>query len=185
MTGKTHLSVGIASTVMVSSNIGSIVSFLPFIILGSLIPDIDSHSSIIRSRNVMIISWISIITLLYLSNDNIVSAGIITTTILSIIYSNAKHRSIAHSFFGMFLLMISVSLISFTGMLWFTLGYVIHLILDSLTVKGVPLLYPFEKKRFGFKVCSAKGATDKLLRIASIYIAIFIGLYGFLTYNVR
>ncbi len=60
-----------------------------------------------------------------------------------------KHRGIIHSF--TFLLIIALFLVLFLPIaaLPFFLGYGLHLLADSFTVKGIKPFYPFNKKSCG------------------------------------
>jgi inner membrane protein len=81
-----------------------------------------------------------------------------------------KHRTITHSLIA--LIISSAFLGTFNiklGLLW-ALNYTVHLLLDSLTKMGVPLLYPWRKKYYGKKLFRTHGAEDGLLALISIYI---------------
>ena len=63
-----------------------------------------------------------------------------------------KHRTWTHS---LLLCGITVAIImqysKYLSIIW-GIGYLSHLIADSLTVMGVPFLYPFIKKKYGLKI---------------------------------
>lgn len=79
-----------------------------------------------------------------------------------------KHRTLTHSFFmlGVSTLVIS-TLDSTIGFAWF-LNYLSHLLADSLTIMGVPFLYPFKKKRYGLKIFKTGSLGDYILQFISI-----------------
>lgn len=81
-----------------------------------------------------------------------------------------KHRTITHS---LILLIASSFLISIfnvdIGLVWFV-SYFLHLIADSFTKMGVPFLYPFVKRRYGFKLIRTGGAEDMFICIVAIFL---------------
>lgn len=62
------------------------------------------------------------------------------------------HRTWTH---GLLMLAISTVIVSIVnwqiGAVW-GIAYLSHLLADSLTVMGVPFLYPFSKKKYGLKI---------------------------------
>lgn len=84
-------------------------------------------------------------------------------------YMGIKHRTATHSFLA--LIISSVVLAFFNiqlGLLW-GLNYFTHLLLDSLTVTGVPLLYPMIKKSYGLRIFKTRGAEDFFLMLMLLY----------------
>jgi membrane-bound metal-dependent hydrolase YbcI (DUF457 family) len=62
------------------------------------------------------------------------------------------HRGVMHSLtFAFILFILLIPLLSFTLALAFLLGYSLHLFGDVLTISGVPLFWPYEK-RTGLKL---------------------------------
>lgn len=87
-------------------------------------------------------------------------------------YIGIKHRTLTHSL----LALIITTLIIFTlnegmGIIW-GICYLSHLLLDSLTVMGVPFLYPFIKKRQGLRKFYTGHGEDYLTQLIAIYFAI-------------
>ena len=63
-----------------------------------------------------------------------------------------RHRTWTHSILSWFITMsIAYSFGIEIGMIW-SISYLSHLLADSLTVMGVPFLYPFIKKKYGLKI---------------------------------
>lgn len=141
MNGKTHkiggLCAGIIATSMIIEApysfeklfIGGVL--IGGSVLGSLMPDIDLPSSTVGKR----VKPIS-----YLINQIFGHRGITHTPILHIICS-------------IFLLILGGGLTGFIKLTYLSfviglfVGGVSHLVLDAMTVKGIPFLYPFSKKR--------------------------------------
>lgn len=83
-----------------------------------------------------------------------------------------KHRWITHTLLALTISTIVVCIFSLNlGLLW-GLNYGGHLFLDSLTITGVPLLYPFNKKYYGLKIFKTRGAEDLLLSIMLLYLIV-------------
>lgn len=89
-----------------------------------------------------------------------------------------RHRTITHS---LLFLLISTYIIYCSNLdisiVWFV-TYSLHLLLDSFTIKGIPLFYPFSKKYYGFKLFKTGGFFDYLFFIFFIYI-LFTQLQSF------
>lgn len=52
---------------------------------------------------------------------------------------------------------------------WF-INIFVHLFMDSLTRRGIPLFYPFIKKRYGLKLFKTGGAFDFMFFLMGIYL---------------
>lgn len=79
-----------------------------------------------------------------------------------------KHRTITHSLLCCLVLGIPLYALNSAIGSVFIFNYILHLILDTMTVMGVPWLYPLVKKRFSFKLCKTGGTLDYLLLLLSI-----------------
>ena len=81
-----------------------------------------------------------------------------------------KHRTVTHS---LLLLFISSFLFSIydvnISLIWF-ISYFLHLVADSFTRMGVPFLYPFIKKNYGFKLIRTGGAEDMFIFILALFL---------------
>lgn len=85
-------------------------------------------------------------------------------------YFGIKHRTITHSLLFLFISSLLISILNLnTGLIWF-ISYGLHLIADSFTKMGVPFLYPFIKKNYGFKLIKSGGAEDMLIFIIFVYL---------------
>ena len=120
----THIVVGLCVGLLFIANTKPDLMILALflILLGTVLPDIDAPNSKAKKR-------------------------------LGILGIFVKHRGIFHSL----LIPIIVGLILFDqiGLLYgfaFFLGYVVHLILDSMTKTGIAFLYPFTKKKIKGKI---------------------------------
>ena len=99
----------------------------------------------------------------------------------------SHHRMFLHNVFIIFMLIVSswftmvysdleLSLL----LLGFITGWISHIVLDSLTLKGVALLYPVSKRFYGFKKCRSDSLLcNGLLSLISI-IMIIHGVKSFI-----
>jgi len=119
---RTHLifSFLICLLIINSFDIQNKTIFIIIILMASALPDIDSYKSKV-GRKIKPVSFL--INLFF------------------------RHRGIFHSVFVLILISLLIMLVSHEIAIAFFIGYLSHLILDSLTPKGVMLFYPFSKKR--------------------------------------
>ncbi len=130
-------------------------SLLLFAVLGSITPDLDHPKS-----------FISHLTLI--------------TRVLSYGFSEFGHRTLLHSVLGIALWYVILKyLLPFVGIilgyyqiLAFLLGYTSHLVLDSLTVRGIDWTWPFGfiRTRFIIKTGSIGELIFALLLLVGIFI---------------
>jgi inner membrane protein len=86
----------------------------------------------------------------------------------------SKQRNIAHSAAALIMTSVPFAVLDLQlGLLW-ALNYSTHLILDSFTIMGVPLLYPFSNKYYGLKLLKTRGTEDMLIVLMFLYIIINI-----------
>jgi inner membrane protein len=81
-----------------------------------------------------------------------------------------KERTVTHSLLALaatsgILMILNYQL----GLLW-GMNYGLHLLLDSFTLAGVPLFYPFHKKYYGFKLIKTRGAEDMFVALLGLYL---------------
>ena len=83
-----------------------------------------------------------------------------------------KHRTLTHCLLTLFISSFLIYEIDRNfGIIWFS-NYLLHLTFDSLTIRGVPWFYPFNKKRYGLKLFRTGGAFDFLFFLLAIFIII-------------
>jgi inner membrane protein len=166
MTGKTHAAIGGIIYVAICNKLPGKFTYIGVIIaiLASILPDIDHPKSIInkyilpfknKATKVTIYVCLGIIILWF---DFLYTKDIaIKSLALSfIIIGLSTHRNgLLHSLTGMILFMLMIGYTcekySITPLVYpFTIGFGSHLIGDMFTKMGVPLFYPFLKKKFMF-----------------------------------
>lgn len=180
MTGKTHVGVGLLTAVVIldKQTLGITPLSILVCILSSLLPDSDHPKGIfnkyilpIRSKSVKVSTYISLgiiiigLNYLYFGHSYAYALGFMV-----IMIGLSSHRQgITHSLIGF---IIFVYIIGYGSdildplerqrvIISFISGYGSHIICDMFTNRGIPLFYPFAKKKvkmpFTFKVGSATG----------------------------
>jgi len=119
----THMSFALFLGLLTISRIALPVNqviFLAILLFASLLPDIDSAYSLLGSK-------VKVVSLAF------------------------RHRGVIHSILTMMIFGIMLIIITpnFYYLLAFVIGYLSHLMLDSLTPKGVPLFWPAKKRLNG------------------------------------
>jgi len=156
MTGKTHIAIGITAGLILSSGqpVENQLILILSSALGSLVPDLDHPKSKLNQKLLFInnkfysaLFYLSLTAgsiYLYFSTGNYVFSilGVITLLIgISI------HRSFTHSIVGILLFSWIMKIVTLKYNLpslysGFVLGYVLHLVADFFTVKGIKLFFP-------------------------------------------
>ncbi len=156
MMSRTHIPVGIASALAVAPPHAQLTQLAIYAVaggLGAVLPDIDSHRSLI-GRKLKIIS--------------------------DVIEHIAGHRKLFHSLigeaglFGLAYILLRLSYPLYLILLLpLLVGYLSHLVLDTVA-GGTPWLYPFVKDRFGLHF-ETNGIMEKwFFRPAAVIIMLFV-----------
>jgi inner membrane protein len=120
----THVLFGIVAFLITKNwfNNGNVAIFFVLVLLGSILPDIDSPGSKINQWSGIFGKWATLL---------------------------AEHRGYFHSvfFFGLLFLLISYFTSYYYGMA-LIIGYIAHIIGDGITPRGVKIFYPFSKLKF-------------------------------------
>jgi len=178
MTARTHDAFAFASLVTASTfyppqspNIFTLFAAIIASTIGALIPDIDQASSRL---------W------------DLIPGGQRIDRILSRLFY--KHRTFTHSLLGVYLIyqflkwllpkflnsnFVSVDIIIYSTMI----GYLSHLVADSLTKEGLPLFFPL-KFKIGFPpIKSLRITTDSWVEKYLVLPSIAIYLFWFISLN--
>lgn len=121
--------------------------FITFLMAGTLLPDIDSARSTIGKRAKFISRALEYM---------------------------AGHRGLLHSLTGWIIFAIPVGMLGTSALVPFTLGYISHLALDSLTPSGVRPFYPLK-----YRACGSI-RTDSLAE--RLLFLLFLGMAVYLVY---
>jgi len=147
MQGKNHVALALA--IPLGAALLTQPIFLPAtvagwggLIIGSLAPDIDGEGSVAYLGN-----WLP----RHVTPKPVVALlNGLGRTISGVIRSIFGHRKTLHWPVIGGLLILLGSFWQAEWLFWFGVGYVLHILGDSLTVSGVPLLGPLSKRDFSF-----------------------------------
>ncbi len=81
-----------------------------------------------------------------------------------------NHRKITHSLLALGISTGIMYVVFPTAWLVWFIAYLSHLVLDSLTIKGIPFFYPFNKQYFGLKKVKCGGREDKFIALIMVYL---------------
>lgn len=191
MTGKTHVAIGIAAglTVSLGQPVENQLVLVVASIVGSLIPDLD-HPKAKLNQKLLLINNNFYRALFYLSLGSIFmylyfAKGIepfLLLGIISFLVGISSHRSFTHSIVGF---LASASIVGIGTLDYglpsvysgFVIGYVLHLLADFFTPKGIKLFYPLKiNVAFPITIKTSSKAEKIIFTLLSIYsICLLIG----------
>jgi inner membrane protein len=151
MRGYTHLAFALAAASSIETLQHRNIITLPVAVAGisALLPDID-HPESLLGRKIKPISWL--------------------------INKLLGHRTITHSLdFAIGLCIVVLLSSNFAYWAWmFALGYISHLLLDSLTLSGIKLSIFRQDSTIGFRLVKTGGVLDTAIFIACLLILSFL-----------
>lgn len=124
-------------------------SYTAGVVIGSLLPDIDEPKSYVGRR----------------------SFGMANKVKEAFGHRGMTHSLVVWGVIAAIVLIESSSPFS----LGFVLGYLFHILEDFLSVQGVPLLWPFQTKKYKLPFYRTGGIVEKLLFYSSFALFIYIG----------
>lgn len=128
-------------------------AFIAGSVLGSLLPDIDHRGSFIGRRAKIISTPLSMVA----SHRGITHTPLLLMALLSIMLF------VSHSFLTGFASVLFSYLSIGIG-----IGIASHILLDSLTKGGVPLLYPLSNKKFSFLPLKTGGVFENVIALGIV-----------------
>lgn len=193
MEGKTHASVGAAAGLLsscvmpVACTKGEMFVGIGASIVGALFADLDvKHSQGGKLLNKFLTAVIPMAVILALGGAagifdfskvtiNVRHAAAFLVFIGIALYAETRpHREFTHS---IFILSCTTACVYFfmpgSVWVWYSAGYLSHLLVDCLNTKGESLLWPLPGK-FCLKLCKADGVTNRVLFYAGIIAAFVI-----------
>jgi inner membrane protein len=174
MTGKTHLGIGIMATVILSEHLplNLSLSALGVCAFSALLPDIDHPKSMInkyilpiKNKAVKVTIYITLGIFLVLLNHfyfNYIYLRLLG--IFFVLIGVSSHRNgVTHSLSGFlcFTAIFGYAAVSYgfrDDIFAFAVGYGTHLLADMFTNRGIPLFFPFSKKKFKMPITFAVGS---------------------------
>lgn len=160
MTAATHVLVALASVGLERSFTGLAPSLfsLPWIVLGSLAPDIDNQGAIVRWS-----CWLR--PLVGKPIARAIEAPLLALS--GFIRSIFGHRGLFHTPIFCALLFAAGTVLKWEWLIHFAWGYATHIGADCCTVSGVPLLGPFSKRRFSILPIRT-GSVGELIAVGTV-----------------
>ena len=166
MTGKTHAGIGSAIYVAICNRLPGKFNYIAMIVvfLASILPDVDHPKSMInkyilpfKNKNTKVTIYFCLgIIVLWFDFLYTKELALKSLALCFIIIGLSTHRNgLLHSLTGMMLFMVMIGYActkySLPPLVYpFTIGYGSHLVGDMFTKMGVPLFYPFSKRKFKF-----------------------------------
>ncbi|MDO8459884.1 MAG: metal-dependent hydrolase [Nanoarchaeota archaeon] len=148
MLKRTHLAIGLGSALYFLPHVTHKYTFIPIVLLTSLLPDIDSSSSSMGRRIVFRpLQWF------------------------------ARHRCIIHSFSLCIILSAILALFYPLFAFPFFLGYSLHLFADSFTIQGIRPFWPSKLESKGIVRTGGTIESSILVVIIIVDIALLISFF--------
>lgn len=184
MTGKTHMAIGIAAglTIAHGKPINEQIIIIAASSLGSLIPDLDHPKSKLNQRLLLfkneffrILLFISVSALLFYVYLNTQNTIFVLLSLIFLFIGISTHRGFTHSIIGILIFSYIVKYITdFYNLDYIyrsiSLGYLLHLIADFLTPKGIKLFYPLSMTIASPIVINPNSGIDSIIFVlANIY----------------
>lgn len=190
MLGKTHLAVGIATSLAVTQPDSPQELILAMGIggLGSLIPDIDVGTSESHRDADKIVILSCVLAFAAYMIDKMCSFDIVSRIVNNSGYyrivlgmamfigicafgKEQPHRSFMHSLLALILLSVAVGFIHFSMIPYFAAGFLSHLLTDALNYKKVRVLFPL-KGGVALKLFHAHGLANNVLLLFGVVLSI-------------
>ena len=187
MTANTHMSVAMASTLLITKpqSIKELALCLGVASVGAVISDIDvstseSHEALNKILRIVTIALIFLVFVEYKWSVGIISSfknnsnilrlilGISGFLIICIFGKSQPHRSFMHSALAVVLLSISTYVIFPEAVKYLIISISSHILIDMLNKKKVRILYPLPGG-ISLNLCPAQGFVNNIIfKIASL-----------------
>lgn len=196
MTGKTHLSFGIATTIFLTRpcTIKDLIICITVSSIGAVISDIDINSSKSHKDVEKVITMSITAAVLLAISEYKFDLGIIKTfetnsSIFKILIGvsiflaicaygkESPHRTFMHSFLGVFLIGVATYIIYPDAVIYMVISMLSHIFIDLFNKRRVLLFYPYKKGKC-FYLCKADGKVNNIVGKLSNVIVI-LELIGF------
>lgn len=164
MKGKTHVGVGAVTFMAVYDKVPGGFDYIALIIviIASLIPDIDHPKSIInkyilpfKNKATKTVIYLCLATIVFYFDYLYINGTALKALGISLIFiAISSHRNgLTHSLVGLIVFTIICNYLGKTYVVpyapyYFMIGYGMHLLCDMSTKRGIPLFYPFIKKKY-------------------------------------
>lgn len=193
MTGKTHVSVGLATSILLTqpNTLKELILCIGAASIGSVISDIDVKTSESHTEINRVLGFTTILIIIgtaleiyfhigilkaFQNNSNLMRLLLGSALFLGVCVfgKNQPHRSFMHSLLATILLTGAVYTLLPDAALYFAIAMLSHIAVDTLNYKKVSLFYLL-KWRFCFRLCHASGIVNNIMfRISTLLAAIGI-----------
>lgn len=191
MMGKTHVSVGVATALLVTQPV-TLGGFSVAVIggaIGGIISDMEVRSNP-KFRDALHARFIALgLTVVFLLVD-VITQGLIITSFLEnsslrlitgsailialvIFGRSTSHRTFTHSLLGLISLSAGVWLLCPPLTTAFVAGFISHVLLDLLNKQPIQIFYPIKKGKFCLKLFYANGVMNTVFLILGIVGSLF------------
>lgn len=194
MLGKTHIFIGVASSLVLTApdNLSSCLCAIVGGAVGGCISDIDVNSNK-NNRDSLYAKLIStgliplalivdfifkggIIDYVKNCNRTTLAIGVLLFVALYFIGSKQDHRGFTHSLLAVVLFSVAIGMFCNPVLIPFIIGFISHLVLDSLNKKSIKLFFPFEKG-VCFKLFYSNKTADKVcLGVGVVVTVLYLSL---------
>jgi inner membrane protein len=188
MEGRTHFAIGLACGVGLActsgntDDVGAMALTIVSAGIASILPDIDEDGSLINNflfpslsrkfRSFALAAIGVVAVLLYFLKDLPLWALLLGIFAAGVAY--VPHRTVTHSLLALSYVTATVYLMAPGLAKAAAVGYLSHLLADSLTSSGVPYLWPYSKKfgfgKLGIRIKSG-GKEDRLIGTLAVLLA--------------
>lgn len=185
MTGKTHIVVGAAASLVVAGYLGASSSLVALLggAVGGLLPDTDVASS--TGSKELRHAWAALAVLVaaLLVADHLLGSNLVASFVQSFSYRQlagsaivvavcavgraSGHRGFSHSLVALVVASAGVRLLHEPLAVPLAVGYASHLVLDVLNKRSERLLWPL-RRGFCLRLCESGRLVDSLLFVAGI-----------------
>lgn len=186
MLGKTHITLGMASALILTlpGSASAVVTAMAGGALGGWMPDLDARhrdkaADKVRVREPIFGKIVNVACIAaFLVLDLVLGKGmcryvvdhwgippacaLLALAILAYLGSQTEHRSFTHSFLGMALFCAAVWFFCRPAAIPFTIGYASHLTADFFNFRGLQLFFPL-KRKYSLKKCPSNGRVNQIL----------------------
>lgn len=181
MNGGTHAALGLGSGVVAAATVESELPTIFVVTIGAvsaLIPDLDEEKSMIYNRTMRnvnpkmrrpLVGLVGIILLLFSALE--LSFGFLLAGVYFLGVSIFRHRTFSHSLLALVIVSGAAHEINQDLIVPVFLGYLSHLLADSLTIQGIPWLWP-SPKRYRIARIQTGSLSDHLIGLVALFLAL-------------
>ena len=192
MTGKTHIAIGVTVGLILSAGqpVENQIVLVASAALGSLVPDLDHPKAKLNQKllifknklysTLFYLALTAVFACLFLIKDNFVFKLLALITFL---IGTSSHRGFTHSIIGFLLFSWMVKLVALEYQfdsiyLGFKTGYMLHLIADFFTLKGIKLFFPLDENISSPIILKPNTLLEELIFLCLSIYSLFLLIWG-------